>query len=157
MNFPKQRKNVRLSAFDYSTNGYYFITNNTDYSKPYINGIVKNIVKQELLDLEKRFSGVSIYYYSFMPTHVHVILELNNSNATVSEIWPVYKSKSTVVIKKNGHTDKRFWQRNFYEHVIRNERALERIVLYIRNNPFKEELPLNAIYGDRIPNLVINE
>ena len=32
------------------------------------------------------------------------------------------------------------------------------IELYaIRNNPFKEELPLDEIYGDRIPKLIIDE
>lgn len=30
---------------------------------------------------------------------------------------------------------KRLWQRNYYEHIIRNERALESIREYIHNNP----------------------
>ena len=29
------------------------------------------------------------------------------------------------------------WQRNYYEHVIRNEDALDRIRQYIRDNPSK--------------------
>jgi hypothetical protein len=29
----------------------------------------------------------------------------------------------------------RFWQRNYYEHIIRNERELEAIREYIRRNP----------------------
>ena len=32
---------------------------------------------------------------------------------------------------------KRLWQRNYYEHVIRNETELSRIREYIRNNPLK--------------------
>jgi REP element-mobilizing transposase RayT len=31
--------------------------------------------------------------------------------------------------------DNRLWQRNYYEHVIRNDRDLERIRLYIGANP----------------------
>jgi REP element-mobilizing transposase RayT len=27
------------------------------------------------------------------------------------------------------------WQRNYYEHIIRNERSFERIRAYIRSNP----------------------
>jgi len=38
------------------------------------------------------------------------------------------------------------WQRNYYEHIIRNEESLESIRLYIQHNPWKwaldEENPL---------------
>jgi putative transposase len=34
------------------------------------------------------------------------------------------------------------WQRNYYEHIIRNERALERIREYIINNPLRWELDI---------------
>ena len=33
--------------------------------------------------------------------------------------------------------DKRFWQRNYYEHIIRNEEELNKIREYIINNPLK--------------------
>jgi len=36
------------------------------------------------------------------------------------------------VLKRTG---KPFWQRNYYEHVIRNEEELNRIREYIHNNP----------------------
>jgi len=36
--------------------------------------------------------------------------------------------------------DKRLWQRNYYEHIIRNEDDLNRIREYIVNNPLKWEL-----------------
>ncbi len=41
----------------------------------------------------------------------------------------------------------KFWQRNYYEHVIRNERALQAVRCYIQDNPAQWELdrdhPLN--------------
>ncbi len=30
---------------------------------------------------------------------------------------------------------KRLWQRNYYEHIVRNEADLNRIQQYIKNNP----------------------
>jgi hypothetical protein len=33
-----------------------------------------------------------------------------------------------------------FWQRNYYEHVVRNEKELKKIREYIRNNPLNWEL-----------------
>lgn len=33
--------------------------------------------------------------------------------------------------------NKKIWQRNYYEHIIRNDESLEKIRLYIKNNPAK--------------------
>jgi REP element-mobilizing transposase RayT len=40
-------------------------------------------------------------------------------------------------VKQEGWTPfpKRLWQRNYYEHIIRNERALNAIRQYISDNP----------------------
>jgi len=34
----------------------------------------------------------------------------------------------------------KFWQRNYFEHIVRNERELHAIRQYIRNNPARWEL-----------------
>ena len=41
-------------------------------------------------------------------------------------------------IKNHNWTsfDKKFWQQNYYEHVIRNEKSLEKIREYIISNPY---------------------
>ena len=36
----------------------------------------------------------------------------------------------------------RLWQRNYYEHIIRNERALQRIRQYIINNPARWDMDI---------------
>ncbi len=33
--------------------------------------------------------------------------------------------------------NKRLWQHNYYEHIIRNQRAYDFIACYIENNPMK--------------------
>lgn len=45
-------------------------------------------------------------------------------------------------VKKHGWPPfpKRIWQRNYYEHIIRNENDYDRIYEYIQNNPVKWEL-----------------
>ncbi|MGA9382305.1 MAG: hypothetical protein WBV73_26395 [Phormidium sp.] len=35
--------------------------------------------------------------------------------------------------------NKRLWQRNYYEHIIRNEESLQRIQEYVHTNPLKWE------------------
>lgn len=41
----------------------------------------------------------------------------------------------TAPTEKIKELDFKIWQRNYYEHIIRNEPAYERISDYIRNNP----------------------
>ncbi len=66
---------------------------------------------------------------------------------TLSVIIRTYKAAVTTVCRRANH-DEFAWQRNYYEHIIRNERELNAIRQYIRNNPLKWELdrdnPRNA-------------
>jgi len=59
-----------------------------------------------------------------------------------------FKSAATKRINALRHTPSRpVWQRNYYEHVIRNEIDLQEISEYIQNNPLKwledENHPIN--------------
>jgi len=60
---------------------------------------------------------------------------------SIGRIIQSFKSLTTVEytrgVKENGWTrfNKRLWQRNYYEHVIRNENELNEIRQYIRTNP----------------------
>ena len=66
----------------------------------------------------------------------------------LSSIVRGFKSAVTQRARFSGLPGK-IWQRNFYEHIIRNEQELSRIACYINNNPFAwnedEEAP-----GDRL-------
>ncbi len=47
-----------------------------------------------------------------------------------------YKSAVTKQLRLLGFDDK-LWQRNYYEHIIRDERSYQNIAEYIINNPPK--------------------
>ncbi len=44
--------------------------------------------------------------------------------------------QANIILKNKGHS---FWQRNYYEHIIRNNESLDRIRDYIINNPMQWE------------------
>lgn len=58
---------------------------------------------------------------------------------TISDIVGAYKSlvanECLKLFKKNNETMGKLWQRNFHEHIIRNEQSYRRISEYIKNNP----------------------
>ncbi len=60
---------------------------------------------------------------------------------TVGQIVAYYKYQTTVQInhlRENAGTP--FWQRGYYEHIVRNDRELQIMRRYIRENPLQWEL-----------------
>ena len=129
VNLPK-RKRIRLSNYDYASEGYYFVTICTFNKQPNI-----------LLSLPTRFLGLRVDYYSLLPTHLHVIFVFAQRRMTLGQVVRYFKA---LVSKETGK--KNFWQRNYYEHVIRNETALLEIREYIQNNPLLEKIKFEQFY-----------
>ncbi len=61
---------------------------------------------------------------------------LRSPSQTVGAIVRGYKSAVTKQLNALGMTEK-LWQRNYYEHIIRNEQSYIHISEYIRNNPIQ--------------------
>ncbi|MDX1640557.1 MAG: transposase, partial [Balneolaceae bacterium] len=62
--------------------------------------------------------------------------EFKSPSKTVGAIVRGYKSTVTKQINLVRQTPgQKVWQRNYYEHIIRNEKSLNRIRDYILNNP----------------------
>ncbi len=140
VSLPK-RKDIRLKSYDYKSNGYYFITICTYKGKPYVKKH-KEIIEKILLSLPERFSGLRIDWYILMPDHLHMIIVFDETKKDLSEIIRTFKALVT------RNTRMKFWQRNYYEHVIRNEDALLKIREYIQNNPLVEKIKFKEFYKD---------
>jgi len=138
-----ERKNIRLRNYDYASNGYYFVTICCYDSRPNIEKY-RNAVEQLLNTLPGRFSGLTIDYCVLMPTHLHMILIFENTKVELGRVVRTFKA---LVSKKTGR--KQFWQRNYYEHVIRNNDALRAIREYIQNNPAAERIKFEEFYKNR--------
>jgi REP element-mobilizing transposase RayT len=129
-----------LKKFDYSSDGAYFVTICTIDRLKLITAVNRALLENELLKLEKRFPGVKVDFYVFMPNHCHVILLFSNVTKSLPSIIQAYKSITTLQLKKTGYHGTRFWQKNYYEHVIRDDESLNRIREYIQLNPDKEHI-----------------
>jgi REP element-mobilizing transposase RayT len=88
-----------------------------------------------------------------MPDHIHFILWLERTGKnrpTLGDVLKVYKSltgrAALNYLRSKGHTvGSQFWQRSFYDRVIRNETELQQKRNYIRNNPIKDDLKHNRL------------
>ena len=158
MNLPK-RKATRLKSYDYSQNGYYFVTICTHDKKCILSNVVGQglapaevqlseygkIANAEILNLKIRYQNIKIDKYVIMPNHIHAIIIIQNKTAgaspcpTLSDIICAFKS---VVTRKchNINSKRKIWQTSFHDHIIRNEDDYQKIWNYIETNPQKWEL-----------------
>ncbi len=153
MSYLPQRKQLRLKDYDYSQTGYYFITicvkdrqnilcdvGVAAHGDPQIPMTqTGKMVLHYLQNIGKVYENIILDCYIIMPNHIHCIIALQNDNgsprATTPTSLPVMiNSFKTITSKNYGQT---LWQRNYYEHIIRNEIELQRIRQYIINNPAK--------------------
>ena len=176
-NFPN-RHSIRLPNYDYSSEGYYFVTMCTQKRKEMFGKITKHkmilnnigkIIKNHWELLPKRFP-IKLDLFQIMPNHLHGIIQIvvkpKSPAVGVSFMKPDnLKSKTPIDILKSNHhmglinqtptlghiirhfkgiTSKKIheqgfnikiWQRNFHEHIIRNENKLNKIRQYIKLNP----------------------
>jgi putative transposase len=151
------RRSIRLKGFDYSLSGAYFLTICTfDRECVLVTEALKHAVISEWSALSERFPAVHPDEVVVMPNHVHgvVVMSDDQSWARVSLGQIVSAFKSISAIKCNrmlGRADRPFWQRNYYERIVRNEDELNRIRQYIRDNPEKwaEDKNSPANFGGR--------
>ncbi|MDZ7798157.1 MAG: transposase [Patescibacteria group bacterium] len=84
----KKYKSMRLPHYDYSSEGYYFITICTKQKTNIFGKILENkmslnkygkIVKRQWQWLEKQYSYISLDKYIIMPNHFHGIIIIDSS------------------------------------------------------------------------------
>ena len=134
----KAIKSIRLKHYDYTQDGYYFVTICTNYHCAYLSDLQENIT--ESIQKLNQIDGVTVDYFIVMPTHIHLIIVLTDCKLSLGEIIRRLKASSS---KETGI---KLWQPNYYKHVIRNEKALFKIREYIQNNPLKDSIDLKQIY-----------
>ena len=66
---------------------------------------------------------------------------MHRQRPTLGQIVAYFKYQSTKGInERRGMPGARLWQRNYYEHVIRDDADLRKLREYVMNNPLKWEL-----------------
>lgn len=159
------RQSKRLRGYDYSQVGAYFITICTHNKECAFGNIVNGemrlnelgqVVEMEWLKTAKIRDNVELDEFVVMPNHIHGIVVITESYVgatgrsplpngpapkSIGAIIAGFKSAVTKRVNEMRHTPGvPIWQRNYHEHIIRDEDDLHQIQLYIVNNPLRWEL-----------------
>ncbi len=123
------------------------------------------VAYNEWINLSDRFSNFELDVFQIMPNHMHGIIVLSDVVAAVGATLAVAQEEDTLnwatarvaptipdivgayksivsntclqLFKSQNKTMGKLWQRNYYEHIIRDEIAYQNISNYIINNPRK--------------------
>lgn len=152
----RKRKPTRLKNYNYSSNGYYFITICTQNRDNILSDIVVGeglplprltaegkITEKYILSINEKYPCVRIDKYVVMPNHMHIMLCIENDgrgnpSPTISNVVGWLKYGVTSAINKTfGTTGNNIFQRSFHDHIIRDERDYLKIWNYIDTNPQK--------------------
>ncbi len=148
--FP-QRKPNRLTQYDYSQAGVYFVTicaknripvfwNDLRLIRDHPDSIplseIGLIVDQAILKIADIYPYVVLETYCIMPDHLHLLLRVQTAEdgrtmcaPTVSRI---VKHLKEAVTKQIGQP---IWQKSYYDHVIKDEVDHQQVFDYIESNP----------------------
>jgi len=99
-------------------------------------------LRQLVAEVLQHDDGTSYRLHEFvvMPNHVHVLVTPLGGHS-LSEILQAWKSVSAHRLNKALGRKGEFWQKESFDHIVRNEAQFERLVAYIKNNP--KSLPEN--------------
>jgi putative transposase len=171
------RHSLRLSGYDYTQPGAYFITICTHGRECLFGEVVegKMILNEYGImatacwqDIHKHFPGILSDMFTMMPNQLHgivIIKATGRGMACQAPLEPIKHQFSQPIpnsipaiigafksaITKRINATRQMpgmpvWQRNYYEHVIRDEVDLNNIRQYIECNPIKwaedEENPM---------------
>ena len=159
------RRSIRLKGYDYSQAGLYFLTICTQ-NKECLFGDINHgemllndagiMIENEWLELQNRYQNIDLHEYIVMPNHVHGIIQIVGANRgqpqrgqpqgiapTIGDMIGAFKSVVTNEyirnVKQNNwqRFNDKLWQRNYYEHVICDEKSYLQIAEYVQTNPLK--------------------
>ncbi len=100
------------------------------------------VAKEQLQQLENRFSNVTVKDYVIMPDHIHAVIFLREQagaashSPTMNDVICAFKSLTSRICKQKFGIEKMF-QRSYAEHIIRDKTDYETRRRYIYENPLR--------------------
>jgi len=180
----RHRRSIRLKGHDYSKTGAYFVTVCTQNRECLFGEVIEGqmrlneigrIVEDQWRNTTQLRPQIGLDAYIVMPNHFHGIVFIIGNRRGVLQYAPTrdrqsFRSPSQTIgaiirgfksaTAKEINTSRRtpglpVWQRNYHEHIIRDENELNRVREYIALNPAgwaeDEENPVNQTATDAVP------
>ena len=155
--FPKRKRN-RLYGYDYSSPGMYFLTICTKNKEKRFGEVIENaenqtsvmrltdigIIINEQIQSINRAAHIELVNYVVMPNHIHILLFVDTFEHTSGNPENAIIPKTVSGFKRLCHKRIGYdvFQRNYHDHIVRDQHHFEIIWNYIEDNPrrWKEDI-----------------
>ncbi|MGN1001306.1 MAG: transposase [Oscillospiraceae bacterium] len=152
-----QRKHPRLTEYDYSSNGAYFVTVCTKNKEKIFGHVVGaghlagphvelspfgKIVDEHIRAIPQIYPNVFVDAHIVMPNHIHLIVRIQQEDgparcpAPTSDLTKIVGALKSLCSRE---AKRPLWQRGYYEHVVRNYEDYISCAEYVLYNPAKWE------------------
>ena len=159
MDLPK-RKHMRYKNYDYTADGYYFLTLCVKDRQKILSEIIYDnsenkvtvrlteigkIAEQYLLNIQELYEDITVEQYVIMPDHIHMFIGISNWNEKTqsistggtadgkrADISHIVRAFKILVSKKIGYS---VWQKSFFDVIVTNPKWFDNVVEYIEDNP----------------------
>ena len=147
----RHRRSIRLREFDYAGAGAYFVTLCTVQRACLFGMIVGKemhpnslglLVKAAWRETPLLRTNITLDAFVVMPNHLHGLIIINNEatqegigirlRSPAQTLGAAVRGFKAATTRQAGVS---LWQRNYYEHIIRDAPSLDRIRHYIADNP----------------------
>ena len=113
---------------------------------------IRKIIEKYILAINTKYNYICIKSYVIMPNHIHILCEIKEcKNTDFSYNSTIPFVISTIKRLSNKEFKEKIWQRNYYEHIVRNEQECQKILEYIKNNPINWENDKLRVVEDADP------
>jgi len=92
-------------------------------------------MEEILLDSLRRWDCDS-HVHLFMPDHCHLMLEGRSESSDLWRCVVDFKQRSGYWLSQNGYPGR--WQKNFYDHILREGEDTRKQMKYILENPVRK-------------------
>lgn len=152
-----KRHSIRMPGYDYASNAKYFVTiccaerNNglgivvpsegdTDGWCVRHNALGR-VVVEEINKIPARFrDDVTVDGFIVMPDHIHAMISINKEGhcrlaVIIGGLKSIVSNRHLRMCKQTGQSYEPVWQRNYYEHIVRDREEFNNILRYMYENP----------------------
>ena len=144
----------RLPTWDYTRSGMYYVTicvserkhalghivydeNKLDHPASFVPSKIGTACIEAGKSLGERFDDVRLEKLTLMPDHIHMLANIDaNGSTALGDVVFAFKRFVTRKARAAGFNG-RLWQKNYYDHVVRDNEDVLRIMEYMENNPIR--------------------
>ena len=135
----RQRRHTRLDARLYAEpDAICSVTIGTRDRRAFFSSAAVAAATIEVLQAHSAKTGVKVYGFCVMPDHVHLVVS-PSAECDIITFVGQFKNLAQRAVWQTG-VDGRIWQTSFWDHFLRKDEDVERVVNYVLDNPVRKGL-----------------